>query len=173
MSEDAEVLELGTGSGAIALALAHERPGWSITATDVSRAALEVARVNATRYEMDNVDFRQGDWFDAEAKGRRFSLIVSNPPYVAVDDPCLSSGDLRFEPHCALVAEEDGLRCLRHLIAEAPFHLDTGGWLWLEHGATQGPSVRSQLSQCGFDSVQTRRDLAGLERCSGARLSGQ
>lgn len=173
LAENADVLELGTGSGAIALALAQERPDWSITATDVSMAALEVARANAARYAMRNVDFLQGSWFAAVAKARRFSLIVSNPPYVAANDPYLSSGDLRFEPQGALVAGEDGLRCLRRLIAEAPSYLENRGWLWLEHGAAQGLSVRSQLSQHGFDSVQTRRDLAGLERCSGARLAGE
>lgn len=173
LADDAEVLELGTGSGAIALALAHERPGWSITATDVSVAALEVARANAKRCARGEVDFRQGDWFAAVAERRRFSLIVSNPPYVAVDDPYLSRGDLRFEPDGALVAGEDGLRCLRHLIAESPSYLLPGGWIWLEHGATQGLDVRNQLSQCGFSAEQTRRDLAGLERCSGAQLSGR
>lgn len=166
----ASILDLGTGSGALALALARERPAWSVVATDACAAALDVAQANAVANAIEGVTFRHGDWFDALATGQRFSLIVSNPPYVAADDPHLSSGDLRFEPREALVAGHDGMTAIRHLVATAPRFLEAGGWLWLEHGADQGAAVRTVFSRHGFGEVQTRRDLAGLERCSGGRL---
>ncbi|MGD1983719.1 MAG: peptide chain release factor N(5)-glutamine methyltransferase [Chromatiaceae bacterium] len=171
LDADACVLDLGTGSGAIALALGRERPAWTILATDVSAAALEVARRNAVHNEVEQVAFRQGDWFDAVPEGMRFSLIVSNPPYVADRDPHLAAGDLRFEPRQALAAGRDGTDALRHLIANAPGFLAPGGWLWLEHGALHGATARQLLTLHGFEQIETKADLAGLDRCSGGRLA--
>lgn len=166
---DAGVLDLGTGSGAIALALGRERPSWQILATDASAAALEVARRNAAHNAVDRVTFRHGNWFEAVPADMRFALIVSNPPYVADQDPHLALGDLCFEPREALAAGDQGTDDLQHLIATAPAYLETGGWLWLEHGATQGTIVRQLLALHGFRDIQTKCDLAGLERCSGGR----
>lgn len=171
LAADACVLDLGTGSGAIALALGRERPDWTILATDVSAAALEVARRNAVHNGVAQVNFRQGDWFDAVPAGMRFSLILSNPPYIADRDPHLATGDLRFEPRQALASGNDGADALRHLIATAPGFLAPGGWLWLEHGAMQGATVRRLLVLHGFVQVETKADLAGLDRCSGGRLA--
>jgi release factor glutamine methyltransferase len=170
LPDGAEVLDLGTGSGAIALALASERPGWWLTATDASAAALSVARANARRLGLPNIDFAHGDWFGAVGPGRRFSAVVSNPPYVADADPHLDAGDLRFEPRGALAAGADGLDDLRRLVDGAPGHLLPGGWLWLEHGLDQAGPVRDRLQAAGLVDVSTACDLAGLERCSGGRL---
>lgn len=157
------LLDLGTGSGAIALALAGERPAARVTAVDRSRAALAIARENATRLARDNLEFLPSDWFAALA-GRRYALIVSNPPYIAGDDPHLQQGDVRFEPRGALVAGADGLDDLRRIIAGAPDHLQPGGWLLVEHGNRQGPAVRTLFTQAGFRAVVTYTDLAGHER---------
>lgn len=168
----AQVVDLGTGSGAVALALAHEHRDWSVTATDVSSDALAIATANARTLGLYNVGFRRGDWFAALPSSSRFHAIVSNPPYVADDDPHLDQGDLRFEPRAALTAGPQGLDVLRHLIAGAPAFLQPGGWLWLEHGADQGRRVRALLKAGGFRQTSTRRDLAGLERCSGGQRPG-
>lgn len=162
----ARVADLGTGSGAIALALASERSEWQLTAIDHSDAALAVAAANARRLDIGNVTFVVSDWF-AELGAQRFDAIVSNPPYVADGDPHLGQGDLRFEPRAALVAGDDGLCDLRSIIAGAPGHLAPGGWLLLEHGAQQGAAVRTLLEEAGFTGVGTRDDLAGLPRISG------
>ena len=159
-----DVADLGTGSGAIACALASERPHWSIVATDVSHAALNVARDNARRLGLDTVRFAHGDWFDAFDTARRFDLLVSNPPYVAVADPHLSSGDVMFEPASALVSGADGLDDIRRIAAQATDRLKTGGWLVLEHGYNQQPVVAAILRNAGFDSIELRRDLAGIPR---------
>ncbi len=166
---DAAVLEPGTGSGAIALALAQERPAWQITATDISLDALALAQQNAVRHRLTTVRFVHSDWF--AALNARYDLIVSNPPYVAVDDPHLARGDLRYEPQIALVAGPDGLAAIRHLVYQAPAYLRPGGWLLLEHGATQGAACRALLQQRGFSDIHTWPDLAGLDRLSGARLA--
>lgn len=160
-----DVVDLGTGSGAIALALQGERPGARITATDASAGALEVARANAAQHGAA-VEFAQGDWWQAVA-GRRFALAVSNPPYVAGDDPHLLA--LGHEPRSALTPEGDGLADLRRLIEDAPGHLKPGAWLLLEHGHDQGVATCRMLSQRGFVATSTRVDLAGLPRCSGGR----
>lgn len=166
LPEDARVVDLGTGSGAIALAVASARPAWHVTAVDVSEAALAVARANAERTGLQQVRFLQSDWYSA-VSGQRFHALLGNPPYIDGDDPHLSRGDLRFEPRAALVAADRGLADLRHLVAGAPPHLLTGGWLLLEHGFEQGPQVRALLDEAGFQHVSTRRDLAGQERITG------
>jgi release factor glutamine methyltransferase len=163
------LVDLGTGSGAIALAVAAERPCWEILATDAAADALAVARRNAARLGLAAVAFRLGDWTRACRPGERFSVIVSNPPYVAEGDPHLAEGDLPWEPRAALVAGPDGLDAIRRLVAAAPAHLAPGGWLLLEHGADQGAAVRAILAGAGLDAVHTVRDLAGLERVSGGR----
>lgn len=156
-----QAADLGTGSGAIALALARERPFWEITATDVSLEALAMARANAAALGLDQVRFLHGSWFDA-LRGRTFDLIVSNPPYVAEDDPAL--GALSYEPRQALTPGADAMTCLREIIRAAPDHLVRGGWLLLEHGATQASAVAGALAARGFVTVRSRRDLAGHER---------
>jgi len=168
LPEDADVVDLGTGSGAIALALASERPRWHVTAADASSQALDVARKNAAEFELGTVQFCLSDWFE-ELAGQRYQLVVSNPPYVEKDDIHLSSGDLRFEPLSALMAEQQGMSDLAKLVRDAPNFLHVDGWLLLEHGHTQGGQVRALLAEQGFVDIETRRDLAGLERISGGR----
>jgi release factor glutamine methyltransferase len=164
----ARIADLGTGSGAIALALAHERPRWSVVATDASAAALDMARANATRLRIPNVEFRLGDWLEPVA-GECFELVASNPPYIAVGDPHLLRGDLRFEPAAALASGADGLDAIRTIVAGAPAILRPGGWLLLEHGLDQGQAVRSLLQEAGFREVATMPDLEGRERVSGGQ----
>ena len=163
----AAVLDLGTGSGAIALALKASRPHWQLYAVDASAEALVVAQANATRLQLEVV-FGQGSWFAGLATSPgRFDAIVSNPPYIAAGDPHLPA--LRHEPLQALVSGPDGLVDLRHIIAQAPRHLVPGGWLLLEHGFDQAPAVRDLLAATGFTQVQSHCDLAGIERCSGGQ----
>jgi len=157
----AQVLDLGTGSGAIALALACERPAWEVVAVDDSPAALAVARDNGRRLGLANVTFTASDWF-AALRGRRFDLVVANPPYIDARDPALS--DLGHEPRRALTPGEDGLADLRTIIGAAPGHLLPGGWLALEHGSTQAAAVAHELVARGFGSVRSHRDLTGHER---------
>jgi release factor glutamine methyltransferase len=175
------LLDLGTGSGAIAIALAATRPDARVTATDRSPAALAVARGNGARLLPANraggpIDWREGDWFEAlkahaPATGpKRFDVIVSNPPYIRRDDPHLRQGDLRFEPRAALTDEADGLSALRTLIAQAPAFLAPGGELWLEHGYDQSADVAALLSARGFQAVRSVADLAGIARATGARF---
>ena len=162
------VLDLGTGSGCVAVAIAKHRPRARVTATEVSRDALAVARENAARHGC-GIEFLESDWFEALA-GRRFDLIVSNPPYVAERDPHLSKGDSRFEPRAALVAGADGLSCIRLIITQARAHLEPGGGLLFEHGYDQAARCRALLAQAGYFEVATRLDLAGIERVSGGRV---
>ncbi|HKX56747.1 MAG TPA: peptide chain release factor N(5)-glutamine methyltransferase [Xanthomonadales bacterium] len=158
------IADLGTGSGAIALAIASERPTCEILASDLSEKALQIARENAQALAPGSISFYQGSWL--EPLPGNFQLIVSNPPYVDMDDPHLTRGDCRFEPVLALSPGSDGLEAIRHICAEAVSRLDPGGWLLLEHGNEQASDVRAQLVLAGFESVSTRADLAGLDRVS-------
>jgi release factor glutamine methyltransferase len=160
------VVDLGCGSGAIALAIRHRCPATTVTAVDASAAALEIARRNAESLGM-SITLTQGDWWSTVA-GERFHLALSNPPYVAPGDPHLVA--LHHEPRSALVAAEQGLADLHRLIDGASTALHPGGWLLLEHGHDQGAAVRQRLQQAGFSEVATRCDLAGLDRCTGGRL---
>ena len=162
-----DIADLGTGSGAVALAVAQARPRSHVLATDTSAAALDVARGNAQRLGLGNVEFAPGDWC-AALGARRFDVIVSNPPYIAQNDAHLQRGDLRFEPRMALASGADGLDAIRTIVRDAPDRLNTGGWLLLEHGFDQGAAVRALLQQSGFVEVFTERDLEGRERVSGA-----
>lgn len=157
------VLDLGTGSGAVALAVATERGDAAVLATDRSAAALAVARANASALGLAQLDFACGDWF-AAAGARRFDLIVSNPPYVADDEWSGADRELAFEPRAALAAGPDGLEALRVIVAGAPAHLAPGGWLVVEHGASQGEAVRDLARRAGLTSVATSADAAGLPR---------
>lgn len=157
------VLDLGTGTGAVALAVASERPEAGILATDRSAAALAIARRNAARLGLERVRFAAGDWFAAAGDGL-FDVVVSNPPYVADGELAAAGPELAFEPREALAAGPDGLDAIRHIVAAAGDHLAPGGWLLLEHGATQGEATRGLLAAAGFGHVTTSRDLAGLPR---------
>ncbi|HKS13930.1 MAG TPA: peptide chain release factor N(5)-glutamine methyltransferase [Pseudomonas sp.] len=165
----ARVLDLGTGTGAIALALASECPAWQVTAVDRIDEAVALAERNRQRLRLENVQVRTSHWFDSLA-GEHFDLILSNPPYIAAEDPHLVAGDVRFEPSSALVAGADGLDDLRTIIAQAPDYLLPGGWLLLEHGFDQAAAVRALLAERGFADVDSRRDLGGHERISLGRL---
>ena len=160
------VIDLGTGSGAIALAVKHAHPAAVVVATDVSAAALDVARANARRLALE-VEYVEGSWWQAAAQ-RRFHLVLSNPPYIAGDDHHLAA--LSHEPTLALTPGGDGLGALRSIVAGAAAHLEPGGWLLLEHGFDQADAVQALLRAQGFVGVQTRCDLAGQPRCSGAHL---
>ncbi|SFX44486.1 release factor glutamine methyltransferase [Pseudomonas sp. NFR02] len=159
----AQILDLGTGSGAIALALASERPAWQVTAVDRVLEAVALAERNRQRLHLTNATVLNSHWFSA-LQGQRFDLIISNPPYIADNDPHLAAGDVRFEPASALVAGHDGLDDLRLITLESPDHLNDGGWLLLEHGYDQAQAVRELLLNQGFEGVHSRIDLGGHER---------
>jgi release factor glutamine methyltransferase len=162
----AVVADLGTGSGAIALAIAHERPHARVIATDASADALAVAQRNARGLDIGNVTFTQGDWLTPLA-GQRFNLIVSNPPYIEATDPHLGQGDLRFEPSAALASGSDGLDAIRRIVDDARANLEVGGWLLFEHGWNQGELARALLLAAGYTEVMTAQDLEHRDRVSG------
>lgn len=161
------ILDLGTGSGCVAVALATHLPQAQVTAVDVSPAALAVALGNAARHGAA-LRLVQGDWF-AALDGERFDLIVSNPPYIAERDAHLAQGDLRFEPRHALASGPDGLDAIRRIVAGAPGHLLPGGWLFFEHGYDQAAAVEALLNQAGFSQIQHHDDLAGIARVAGGQ----
>ena len=165
----ARIADLGTGSGAIALALASERPAAVVVATDVSKDTLAVAVRNAQAHALDNVWFRRGDWCRALGHDR-FDLIASNPPYIADGDPHLARGDLRHEPGRALASGSDGLDAIRAIVQAAPGHLVPGGWLLLEHGLEQGAAIRALMQQAGMVEVATERDLEQRDRVTLGRM---
>lgn len=164
--ETARILELGTGSGAISLALASERPDWQIHATDISANALTIAQSNAQAHQCEHITFLQGDWYAALDDHADFDLIISNPPYIPFEDPHLDQGDLRFEPTSALIADNHGLADIEQIARGALERLGDGGWLLLEHGYQQGEAVRHILIEMGFSRVESRVDLAGHERAT-------
>ena len=167
---EARVLDLGTGSGCVAIAVAQRRPRARVVAVDIVEEAVAVARENVKRHGARNVEVAQGDWFTALTQ-ERFDVIAANPPYVAAADPHLEAGDVRFEPRQALVAGAAGTECIAAITAAAGEHLGPGGWLLFEHGHDQGHAARALLRTAGFArGVTTWRDLAGLERVSGAQV---
>ncbi len=171
----ARVIDLGTGSGAIAITLALARPDLEIWATDISTEALTLAASNAARLlsapakGADSIVWRHGPWWAAVEPDTRFDLVVSNPPYIRAADHHLALGDLRFEPQAALTPGPEGTEAIDILIGDAPAHLAGGAWLIVEHGFDQAEAVRARLLACGFEAVQSRRDTAGHERVSGGR----
>lgn len=165
--QNARLLDLGSGTGAIALALASERPDWQITACDKSETAIEVIRDNRTKLNIENVTVLQTDWFSEVPKHLRFHAILSNPPYIDEQDSHLSQGDLRFEPRSALVSGNNGLRDLFHIIEHSSHYLVPGGLLLLEHGFNQANQVTQHLAQNDFQNINTWEDLNGIPRVSG------
>jgi release factor glutamine methyltransferase len=167
-SEKVDIVDLGTGSGAIALSIARERPQSRVVATDASEDALSVARINAAGLGIGNVEFIRSDWFDGLSR-MMFDVIVSNPPYIASNDNHLSQGDLRFEPRDALASGIDGLDAIRDIVRRAPEHLKPGGDLLIEHGFDQGAAVRELFAQSGFVDISTSRDSEARERVTSGR----
>jgi release factor glutamine methyltransferase len=170
-NRDVRVLDLGTGSGAIALAIARERPRARVLATDVSAAALDVARENARRLSLPNVEFLLADWY-ANVPAHAFDLIAANPPYVAERDPHLTEGDVRFEPQVALASGADGLDALRAVVSDAPGCLVDGGHLVVEHGHDQSDAVQELFRTAGFGRTVALRDLAGISRVVATSATG-
>lgn len=170
LDQPCRVLDLGTGSGAIAITIAKHRPRTQVIAVDSSPAAIAVSRWNAENLQANNLHFITGNWFD-ELSGEKFDLIVSNPPYVAADDPHLRQGDLRFEPQMALSAGDSGFAYIDHIINKAPDHLVKNGWLLLEHGYNQAAACRQLLQDLDFSNICSYPDLAGIMRVSGGQLN--
>jgi len=168
LPDKGRLLDLGTGSGAIAIAVAHTLPHAKVTAIDASSEALAIASRNARRHGTQ-VRLLQSNWY-AALGDERFDVIAANPPYIVAEDPHLSQGDLRFEPVDALTDHADGLSALRNIVADAPMHLASGGWLLMEHGYDQADAVRKLLSAASFSNIESWTDLAGIERVSGGRL---
>ncbi len=170
INETCRVLDLGTGSGIIAVTIAKHRPRANVVAIDLSVDAVSIARINANKLGINNISIIQGDWFNGLI-GEKFNLVVSNPPYIAVHDPHLEQGDLRFEPRIALTSDEDGLACIRDIIRAAPIHLHPGGWLLLEHGYNQAAACRQLLIDESFSNIFSQPDLAGIIRVSGGQYN--
>ena len=168
--EKSQILDLGTGTGAIALAIAKYRPQAHVTALDASQAALNIAIENAQNLNISNVKFILSDWFNA-LNTEKFDVIVSNPPYIEAADAHLKQGDLRFEPVSALASGEDGLDAIRRIITRAPQHLNPDGWLMLEHGYNQASKVAALLEQAGFSDIGHVKDLSGIDRVTIGRLA--
>ena len=174
LQKNLNICDLGTGSGAIALAIAKHRPQAHVTALDASQDALDIAIENAENLKIPNVDFVLSDWFSALGRKnnpQKFDVIVSNPPYIEANDAHLSLGDLRFEPRSALASGADGLDAIRHIIKNAPSHLNPHGWLMLEHGYHQASKVAALLKQAGFSDISHAKDLSGIERVTIGRLA--
>ncbi len=165
-----KIADLGTGSGAIALAIAKERPLCQIIATDISPRAIEIATINRNTHKLNNVEFIQSNWFEALQESKDFDLIVSNPPYIASNDPHLLQGDLPFEPSAALVSSSKGLHDIHQIVTTSRSHLKPGGWLLLEHGYNQGKTAGQLLKENGYDSIQCVSDYAQNERVSMGRV---
>ena len=163
IAKELKVLDLGTGTGAIACAIASERPNWRVTAIDKSAGALKIARLNVDRLGYSNIRLTESDWFD-QLDSQKFDVIVSNPPYVAENDPHLNQGDVRFEPQSALVSGEKGLDDILHIVDGARSYLKKGGWLLFEHGYNQGNAASELLVQAGYEQVITKQDLGGQDR---------
>ncbi len=163
LRDTAAVLDLGTGCGAIALALAHERPYWRVTGVDKVEDAVKLAQQNRRHLGLDNAVFFASNWF-ANIPAQLFDVVVSNPPYISATDSHLHEGDVRFEPESALVADDNGCAAIRHIVDTATNWLATGGWLLIEHGFDQGPTVRERLRGRGYQQIATVTDLAGVER---------
>lgn len=168
INQSVDVVDLGTGSGAIAIAIASERPRANVIATDSSAEALAVAKDNATTHKLQRIEFVHSNWFES-LSAKQFDVIVSNPPYVANDDPHLEQGDVRYEPMSALSAGPDGLDDIKTLCADSCAQLKPGGWLVIEHGFDQGLATRGLFEQAGFNSVATYRDLSTNERVTEGR----
>lgn len=162
------LVDLGTGSGAIAISLASERPAWDITATDLSPKALQVAQDNAVRLNVSHIHFLESDWFSNVPK-TLFDVIVANPPYVGIDDPHLEKNVRDYEPHSALFSEDDGLADLTRIIKDALFYLKPGGYLFLEHGFQQAERIRRIFAEVGYTEVKSKQDLGGLDRVTFAK----
>ncbi|TKB45981.1 peptide chain release factor N(5)-glutamine methyltransferase [Thalassotalea mangrovi] len=167
-TSDTRMLDLGTGTGAIALALAHEKPQWQVSAVDFNPDAVALAKCNAERLNLPQVDIHQSDWFANVSKEQGFDLIVSNPPYIAADDPHLAQGDVRFEPASALVADEQGFKDIRHIIATSRTYLKPGGILYLEHGYDQQTQIQAIYAEFGFTNIVTVKDYGGQPRMTKA-----
>lgn len=165
-----QLIDLGTGSGAIAIALATERPDWQIAATDASTTALKIAKSNAGAHHCNNIRFWQGDWCHALPEDIKADCIVSNPPYIGEQEPELQQGDVRFEPRAALVSADQGLADITKITAQAKRHLKPGGLLLFEHGYQQADAVADILEQHGFEDIQHRQDLAGHPRITFGKL---
>lgn len=165
-----KLLDMGTGTGAIAISIASERPGWLIVASDISQSALKLARQNSNRHHTDHITFKKSNWFE-NLTADKFNIIVSNPPYIACDDPHLRQGDVRFEPHSALISGPTGMDDIEHLCAQAKNHLINNGCLIIEHGYNQKKQVADCFAKNGFTEIFQQQDLSGQPRMTTGRIT--